>query len=454
MPSTVYVVHCVDTEGPLYESLEATFERLDHIFGINLEPDRNTLERLQEGKIDLGGKEKAVQKVVDPCLLDYNESWDEIESMLDEVLSPGYRNRFPDSTGQGWVFNWFCVDHVDYNVNPRRRTLGYHAIFDHYRRRLEMCEWDRDGIHFHYHPHPFRKHAHRCATHWWANSDSLYEVLSRRIIDHNWFPAASRPGFQVTRPDSHWFLEQFIPFDFANMAIEATEEDKKQLDFSAGRSGDWRRAPETWEPYHPSHDDYQTRGDCRRWIARCLNVGTRSYVMTEKEVRQAFKEAREGKPVLLSFADHDHRDLRHDVRDVYEMLTSVSEEFEDVEFKYSEAVAALRQALDLDYQQPCDLNLEVERIKDNSHVLRITTETPTFGPQPYLALKTLSGDYYHDNLDFQKPGEEWTYFFDETTFPLDAIETIGVAANNAYGHTTVSTMDVEERDARRTIWNR
>lgn len=38
MPSTVYVVHCIDTEGPLYESVEATFERLKEIFHIDLDP--------------------------------------------------------------------------------------------------------------------------------------------------------------------------------------------------------------------------------------------------------------------------------------------------------------------------------------------------------------------------------------------------------------------------------
>ena len=41
--SVVYIVHCIDTEGPLYESREATFGRLKHMFGIDLEPKR--LER-------------------------------------------------------------------------------------------------------------------------------------------------------------------------------------------------------------------------------------------------------------------------------------------------------------------------------------------------------------------------------------------------------------------------
>ena len=38
------------------------------------------------------------------------------------------------------------------------------------------------------------------------------------MIDRQWFPAAHRPGFHVIRPDSHWFLEQFVPFDYSSQA--------------------------------------------------------------------------------------------------------------------------------------------------------------------------------------------------------------------------------------------
>ena len=34
----VYIVHCVDTEGPLYESLSAKFERIKDLFGVNIKP--------------------------------------------------------------------------------------------------------------------------------------------------------------------------------------------------------------------------------------------------------------------------------------------------------------------------------------------------------------------------------------------------------------------------------
>ena len=52
MARPVYVVHCVDTEGPLHESVEATFERLKAIFGIDLEPSVALLRQLQAGDID------------------------------------------------------------------------------------------------------------------------------------------------------------------------------------------------------------------------------------------------------------------------------------------------------------------------------------------------------------------------------------------------------------------
>ena len=443
MPSIVHVVHCVDTEGPLYESVEATFERIRHIFHLDLEPSRDLLSKLQAGEINLDGLEYAVKKVIDPKLLAYNDTWDKIDTMLGEALSPNFRNVLLDSQEEGYVYNWFCVDHVDYEVNPRRRDIGYHNVHDHYRQILTETGSVRDGLHFHYHPHPFVKHAHLCATHWWASSDTLYQVLSRRIIDRHWFPGVNRPGFQVNRPDSHWFLEQFIPFDMASLAKEPDPDDQQQFDFSHGRSGDWRRAPLTWTPYHPSHDDYQTEGNCRRWIARCLNIGTRTHLLTERDIRQAFEEAREGKPVVMAYTDHDFRDIRADVHLVRTLLGKIRLDFPEVEFRYCEAASAMRQALSLRSAPKCELELTLRSVDEQAHVLTVRTEEPTFGPQPYLAIKTVTGTYHHDNFDFQVPYHEWTYTFDGETYPLRAVETIGVATNNACGVTSIATLDSE-----------
>lgn len=434
---TVYVVHCVDTEGPLHESLEATFGRLREIFGVDLPPSRETLRQLQAGKLELGGIEKEVRRVFSPALLAYNSDWPKIDVMLEHCLGSDFRNSMPDSNGGGWIYNWFCVDHVDYEMNPRRRDIGFHNIFDHYRFRLQETGSLTDGLHFHFHPHSFLKHAQVGGTRWLGEGSPLDQVLCRRIIDRSWFPSVNRPGFHTNRPDSHWFLEQYIPFDFSNQAVKTDPEEGKQADLSGGRFGDWRRAPKTWVPYHPDHDDYQSMGRCRRWIARCLNVGTRLRLLGEDNVREAFQEADAGRPVVLAFTDHDFRDVRPDVDTVRSMLASVSREFPGVRYVYSEALEAMRLALDLPKEAPCRFNLSLNRINDGLYELTIESDKPIFGPQPYLAIKTVTQGYYHDNLDIHEPYRRWSYFFDGQTIPLPAVEKIGLAANNAYGATSV-----------------
>ena len=395
--NSVYVVHCIDTEGPLHESVEATFERLRDIFHLELEPSADLLRRLQAGEVYLGGLEAAVQRVVDPHLLAYNDTWDKVDAMLAELMEPSFRRGICDSSGAGWIYNWFCVDHVDFDSNPRRRDIGYHNIFEHYRRLIRETGASRDGLHFHYHPHSFRREAHRCATHWWSSSDSLQQILSRRVIDHHWFPAAHRPGFHVIRPDSHWFLEQHVPFDFSSQAMVDTGMDAAQFGLAGGRFGDWRRAPTTWTPYHPSADDYQVPGNCRRWIARCLNIGTRYRLLQEQDVRQAFQEAAAGQPVVLAVTNHDFRSMGPDINAVRGLLRRIGAEFPGVPFLFSEAVSAMRSALNLDALPPCELELALRRVDNSTHVLEVHSTTPTFGPQPWLALRTVGG-----NLSFRQ----------------------------------------------------
>ena len=64
----VYVVHCIDTEGPLHEPLKATFERLKHIFHVNLKASKSNLKKIQNGKIKLAGKENHIKKAFEPKL--------------------------------------------------------------------------------------------------------------------------------------------------------------------------------------------------------------------------------------------------------------------------------------------------------------------------------------------------------------------------------------------------
>jgi len=248
--------------------------------------------------------------------------------------------------------------HVGYETNPRRRDIGYHNIFDHYGEILKSTKSIADGSHFHYHPRPFSLSAHHNATRYFAHSNDIFQVLARRVIDRKWFPCVYRPGHHVIRPDSHWFLEQYIPFDFSN---QSCREETKQPDLHNGRFGDWRNAPMTWEPYHPDHDNYQIKGDCRRLIIRCLNVGTRTKNITQEDVNQAFFEATEGKPVILSFTNHDFRNMKPDIALIGDLLSNAVSKYPDIGFQFCEAREAARLAHKMEKKLTCNMSLKLEK---------------------------------------------------------------------------------------------
>ena len=46
MTKEIFFVHAIDTEGPLYESLDAKFERIKNIYNIDIKD--KTIENLQK----------------------------------------------------------------------------------------------------------------------------------------------------------------------------------------------------------------------------------------------------------------------------------------------------------------------------------------------------------------------------------------------------------------------
>ncbi|MEA1876857.1 MAG: hypothetical protein U9N86_08320 [Bacteroidota bacterium] len=439
----VYIVHCVDAEGPLYESLEATFERLYDIFGIKLEVSEENLRKLQNSEIDFGEKTDLVAEVFSPHIIEYNNSWEKIDHMLDKVLSTDFRNEMLDSFGNGWIYNWFCIDHVDFDYNPRRRDMGYHNIHDFYCGKLTQDNCLKDGQHWHFHPMSTYREAHKCATSY-INSPHLFQVLCRRIIERQFFPAVYRAGFHAIRPDSNWFLEQWIPFDYSNWAFHSNKSLDSQADITKGRFGDWRLAPDDWSVYQPSHDNWQIPGNCRRWIARCIDVISRGRNLSEEEVNRAFRRASEGKPTLMSFCNHDFRDLTMEINYVRDLITMVSKKYPGVKFRFCEALDAFRSVIygrDTDFE-PVDLEVTISG-DDKKRFLNVeTAKGKVFGPQPFLAVKTKSGRFIHENFDFDPSLTRWTYTFDNESIRANDISEIGVATNDKYGNTFVRNIKI------------
>ncbi|MCM1216999.1 MAG: hypothetical protein NC548_21080 [Lachnospiraceae bacterium] len=443
----VYIVHCIDTEGPLYEDKGVVFEQIKKIYGIEIENTETNYELLKKGLLDCGENTEGVKNLFRNHKVATKGDWNEIDKMLKEITTYDFRHKLNDSEGRGWIYNWFCMDHVGFwGENPRKRDSGHHKIYDHY---VAMVQEQNEGdfIGFHHHPVSVSGNYHDSGTAYWGR-DTLNEILARKIIDRDWFPSVYRPGFHTERPDSHWFLEQWIPFDYGNQATDYA--DNEQIDLNGGRFGDWRYAPKEWVPYHPSHDNYQVKGTCHRWITRCLNMKARVRELRQEDVNEAFKSASEGQDVILAFTDHDYKDMEEEIDKVREMILNASVRYREVRYIYSDALSAMRRVLKLQDEKiglGMKLDFNIFPIR-----LIITAQKDIFGPQPFLAIKTKKGRYYWDNLDFMDKNQ-WSYTFDNNTFIYDDIEVIGVASNNNYGETEILRYDCLKKIYKRTELN-
>lgn len=97
----VYIVHCVDTEGPLYETLDATFKRLKQVFGIELDATEENLRKLQNGELYLGGMEKEVARMLDDSLICTYGNFGQIETMLKKLNIKEFREKLKGTDGEG-----------------------------------------------------------------------------------------------------------------------------------------------------------------------------------------------------------------------------------------------------------------------------------------------------------------------------------------------------------------
>ena len=432
----LYIVHCIDTEGPLHESLKETFKRLFNTFGIKLSPTKKNLQLIQNQEINLKGKEVAVQKCFAPNMLSYNNSWNKIEKMLNNIQSKKFRTSLKDDFNGGWIYSWHCVDHLGFYSNPRKKDKGYGKVFNFYKKTLLKTKINKDDeINWHFHPLSLKQGALHAATSYSNNMNYINYILCRRIIDEKWFPTVNRPGFHSERSDSNLFLEQWIPFDYAN---QKTNEKTDQPDLNSGRFGDWSRAPKSWRGYRPSIHDYQRPGECNRYIFRCLNLGTRFRNLKETHINEAFREAKKNGKAILAFANHDYRDMSEELTNLKEKIFRIKSKFKDVKIKYLGGHDAAVNLLGYNNHKKPKLKISIKK-----NVLIVTLiQGKLFGSQPFLAIESKKNRYFHDNFDLIKIGKQWRYIFDEQTLPLNQIKKIGVGSAGKYGYYDVQVINL------------
>jgi len=437
----LYVVHCVDTEGPLDETMEATFERLKEIFDVNLPVTVANYTALLDGNIETGNLEidAAISQTFSRELLSYNRTWASIDEMCKTLFSQHFRNLILDDFGHQWAITWFCLDHIGLSSNPRKKALGFNVVHSYYLDKILENLVLQDELQLHYHPKSISGNPIGTSTSYLNSTPELIEIMARRLIDFEWFPTCFRPGYHAERQDLSLFLEQWIPFDFGNQSYEI---ESNQPDIEDSRLGDWRRASKSWGGYSPSYTDYQSQGEMGRKIFRCLNLGTRFRLLTQDHVDAAFLEASQKNKALLSFTDHDFRDILPDILACKKMLEIAKDKYPEVKIRFLSADKAARNML-ADGIEP--LELVVKLVANKLSVSILSGEL--FGWQPFLAIKTLDGKYLHDNFDIESPQILWSYSFEKQTIELASIHSIAVGAAGKHGGFSTKKIDLKTFDS-------
>lgn len=423
----ILVVHCVDAEGPLNETVCATFERLKYIFGIDLAETDENYELLRNGEITGQNEEVTAQLkfTFSGGVLDYNKNWNEIDAMNNRIFSDHFRKSITDDFGNLWKITWFCLDHINYKSNPRHKTEGYSIVFNYYRKLIESHRHYGDELQWHFHPKSITKNPIAAASSYANSMDEIIQILCRKVIEDEWFPTVYRPGFHTERQDANLFLEQWFPFDYGNQRFD---KEVVQNDMQFGRFGNWTRAPRTWRGYHPSSRYPDLEGSLTRRIFRCLNLGTRLRLLNSEHVKEAFEEAQREGSAVIAFTDHDFRDIEPDILKLNKIITDVKVDFPDVKIRFCTAEEAAQRVInELSYEFRLLATVKGERLQVKEHIGKV------FGSQPFLAIKTKRGEFFHDNFDFVADENSWYYTFDEQTILLSEVDELKVASAGLHG---------------------
>ena len=431
MSGSVSFVLCVDTEGPLYESIYELFKRVNSLFHLNLEPSNDTLAKLRSGEIPLNGIEEAVQKVVDPGINDRIDNWDGIIRNLSYSKSEKVRKRLLDDDGNPVIFNWYICDWVDFTNNPRRKTIGLNGIFSNYYDFFGLND-PLNPLYFHHHGIPYSGFSnHPCKN--WSNTNSHIKKLSATLLDYGHFSASVRTP--IMAPDINNFLDQHFPFDLSNTSADTDD----QPDVENRRFSDWIEAPDDWSIYSPDYLNYKKPGSMKRHIGRCLQLGSRYGNLTSEEIKKAFIKAERGEHVLMSGHMHDWKHITG-IFPYFDLINETRKNFPSVKYVNSTAVDAFHHALDIKATSPVTFKVE---LSDNIFICK--SDNNIFGPQPWFCLKLKSGEHYWDNMD-RFGDTHWQYIFDGLTVPLEAVERIGIAANDFSGNTTCELFNLHNNN--------
>lgn len=353
-------------------------------------------------------------------------SWKSIDNIfLSQIFSDKLRFAYPDSEEKGAIFTWFILNWTGFRTNPIQHDFGYHKVYDHYFTKWgKQIKKYRDEIGWHYHHPAITGIGNQWGLDWFANRE--YEnQLCRMLIDRKFFPIVYRSGGTIEDINQSNWLERWIPYDYSNRNGSNVNWGKIEADGSKLKNLlDWYKTPNSWIPYHPSAEDFTKLGTMNRLIVRSLDIKSGAHVITKAEIIKAFNEAKRGSDIILSVFDHDFRDRVQEFIQVMRWISECSQKT-GIKFYYASGTEAIKQLQKIHSLKPLKLF-----VKKGTEKIQIRANKTLYNSQPFLTIK-YSKNIYEWKPMFKTKVDTWEYqLIDE-----DKDKVAGVAAHDLEGNT-------------------
>ena len=353
----------------------------------------------------------------DPGNNELLKDWALVNSAMDKLFNKDFRFCYPDSIGKNFKIGWFFLSWTGFKTNPRGRDFGYHKVRDHYLNRWgEKIKDYGDEECWHYHHPPLSGVGNEWSREW-KSSKEYKNIISRQILDREWFPSSFRAGGTIMGPELSKWVDKWFPFDYSNRApIKYSEMD-------------WSDGVVDWKPYKPNPEKFKSRGDGKRYMTRCMDLKTGIYEISKEEINKAFIQASENGSSILSVFDHDYRDIENRIKYFLKDIEIVSKDFKDINWEYASPSQAIINHFKLNIKKVFSIVISFEKSK-----LRIKTSSKIHQPFPWVAIKYKDHNYEHLDNGFQDfMNNTWEIDIDN----IDNIDSIGVAASDTLGNSDV-----------------
>ena len=330
----------------------------------------------------------------DPDKPELNATWERVDACMDKLFASAFRERYPDPQGGLLRIGWFFLTWTGFRTNPRNRPFGYHRVRDHWLERWgsEMARYGDEHC-WHYH-HPPES---GIGNEWgldWTRFREYEQIVSRQILEGEWFPACFRAGGTILDGLSSRWVDAWFPFDYSNRAPMSLE-----------GLVDWSSGVDRWTVYHPDPEDFRRPGPGRRRMGRSLDRRSWVHELTQADVDAAFALAADGQGAILSCFDHDSRDIADGIDSYRSMVADAASRHPDVPWRYAGPVEGMRNFLDV--RDPPRLELEASALGGGVFV---RASAPIFQSIPWLALRR-GGEVEHvleDVIRVDETSWRWT----------------------------------------------